>query len=69
MSMVVNGEVGNLWVYSMNVLSRNDVVSNDIRRALKENNVRLYVEEDKKIVDMGNSNDKLVMEEIMKCFP
>ena len=65
---IEDGEVENLWVYSMDRLSRNDVVSNDIRRALKENNVRLYVGNSNEY-DIGNHNDKLVMEEIMKCFP
>ena len=68
MSMVVNGEVSNLWVHSMDRLSRNNSVSNYIRKTLKENNVRLYVGNSNEY-DMGNHNDKLVMEEIMKCFP
>ena len=67
-SMVVNGEVSNLWVHSMDRLSRNNSVSNYIRKTLKENNVRLYVGNSNEY-DMGNHNDKLVMEEIMKCFP
>ena len=68
MSMVVNGEISNLWVHSMDRLSRNNSVSNYIRKTLKENNVRLYVGNSNEY-DMGNHNDKLVMEEIMKCFP
>ena len=68
MSMVVNGEVSNLWVHSMDRLSRNNSVSNYIRKTLNENNVRLYVGNSNEY-DMGNHNDKLVMEEIMKCFP
>ena len=45
---IEDGEVENLWVYSMDRLSRNDVVSFQIRQSLKKNKVRLYV---------GNSND------------
>ena len=45
---IEDGEVENLWVYSMDRLSRNDVVSFQIRQTLKKNKVRLYV---------GNSND------------
>ena len=68
MSMVVNGEISNLWVHSMDRLSRNNSVSNYIRKTLKENNVRLYVGNSNEY-DMGNHNDNLVMEEMMKCFP
>ena len=45
---IEDGEVENLWVYSMDRLSRNDIVSFQIRQTLKKNKVRLYV---------GNSND------------
>ena len=37
---IEDGEVENLWVYSMDRLSRNDVVSFQIRQTLKKNKVR-----------------------------
>ena len=40
---IEEGKVQNLWVYQMDRLSRNDVVSFQIRRKLIDHNVKLFV--------------------------
>ena len=56
---IEEGEVQNLWVYQMDRLSRNDVVSFQIRQKLKNNGVKLYVGDGKEY-SLDNPNDKLM---------
>ena len=56
---IEDGEVENLWVYQMDRLSRNDVVSFQIRQTLKKNKVRLFVS-DSNEYNLDNPNDKLM---------
>lgn len=63
---IEDGEVENLWVYSMDRLSRNDVVSFQIRQTLKKNKVRLYVGNSNDY-NLDNPNDKLMFT-IMEGF-
>lgn len=63
---IEDGEVDNLWVYSMDRLSRNDVVSFQIRQTLKKNKVRLYVGNSNDY-NLDNPNDKLMFT-IMEGF-
>ena len=63
---IEDGEVENLWVYSMDRLSRNDVVSFQIRQSLKKNKVRLYVGNSNDY-NLDNPNDKLMFT-IMEGF-
>ena len=53
------GEVQHLWVYHMDRLSRNDVVSFQIRRKIIDNNVKLYVG-DSNEYNLDNPSDKLM---------
>ena len=63
---IEDGEVENLWVYSMDRLSRNDIVSFQIRQTLKKNKVRLYVGNSNDY-NLDNPNDKLMFT-IMEGF-
>ena len=63
---IEDGEVENLWVYSMDRLSRNDIVSFQIRQTLKKNRVRLYVGNSNDY-NLDNPNDKLMFT-IMEGF-
>ena len=56
---VEEGKVENLWVYQMDRLSRNDVVSFQIRQSLKNNNVRLFVNTANDY-SLDNPTDKLM---------
>lgn len=56
---IEEGEVKNLWVYQMDRLSRNDVVSFQIRQIIKNNNVTLFVGDGRKY-ELDNPNDKLM---------
>lgn len=53
------GDVKNLWVYQMDRLSRNDVVSFQIRQKIKQNGVRLYVNDTNEF-ELDNPTDKLM---------
>lgn len=53
------GSVKNLWVYQMDRLSRNDVISFQIRQTIKRNNVKLYVN-DSNEYELDNPTDKLM---------
>ncbi len=53
------GDIKNLWVYQMDRLSRNDVVSFQIRQKLKKNNVKLFVN-DSNEYELDNPTDKLM---------
>jgi site-specific DNA recombinase len=63
---IEEGFVKNLWVYQMDRLSRNDVVSFNIRQILKKNNVKLYVGSSNDY-DLDNPTDKLMFT-IMEGF-
>ena len=54
-----DGEVKNLYVYQMDRLSRNDVVSFQIRQKIKQNGVRLYFGNGQSY-KLDNPNDKLM---------
>ena len=54
---IEEGLVQNLWVYQMDRLSRNDVVSFQIRQILKKHNVKLYVGSQNDY-DLDNPSDK-----------
>lgn len=56
---IEEGLVQNLWVYQMDRLSRNDVVSFQIRQILKKHNVKLYVGSQNDY-DLDNPSDKLM---------
>lgn len=56
---IEEGKVQNLWVYQMDRLSRNDVVSFQIRRKLIDHNVKLYVS-DTNEYSLENPTDKLM---------
>lgn len=56
---VEDGRVKNLWVYQMDRLSRNDVVSFQIRQSLKKNGVRLFVNTSNDY-SLDNPSDKLM---------
>ena len=53
------GEVKNLWVYQMDRLSRNDVVSFQIKQSIKRNGVRLFISDNNEY-DLENPSDKLM---------
>lgn len=54
-----DGKVKNLWVYQMDRLSRNDVVSFQIRQSLKKNGVKLFVNTSNDY-SLENPSDKLM---------
>ena len=56
---IEEGTVKNVWVYQMDRLSRNDVVSFQIRQIIKKNNVKLYVGSQNEY-DLENPSDKLM---------
>tara|TARA_Y100000004_G_C8947862_1_gene427130 strand:- start:555 stop:2210 length:1656 start_codon:yes stop_codon:yes gene_type:complete len=56
---IEEGDVKNLWVYQMDRLSRNDVVSFQIRQIIKKNNVKLFVN-DSNEYNLENPSDKLM---------
>ena len=60
------GVIKNLWVYQMDRLSRNDVVSFRIRQTIKKNNVKLFVNSSTEY-QLDNPNDKLMFT-IMEGF-
>ena len=57
---VEEGKVQNLWIYQLDRLSRNDVISFQIRQTLKNSGVTLYVGDGRKF-ELENPNDKLMM--------
>ena len=57
--LIEEGKVKNLWVYQMDRLSRNDVVSFTIRRKLIDHSVKLFVS-DTNEYSLDNSTDKLM---------
>jgi DNA invertase Pin-like site-specific DNA recombinase len=55
---IEDGLVNNLWVYQMDRLSRNEDVSNYIKKVIRTNNVKLFV--DNGVFDLNNPNDSLM---------
>jgi len=63
---IEEGMVRNLWVYQMDRLSRNEVVSFSIRQSIKRNGVKLFVGNSNEY-SLDNPNDKLMFS-IMEGF-
>ena len=63
---IEEGRVRNLWVYQMDRLSRNEVVSFTIRQSIKRNGVKLFVGNNNEY-SLDNPTDKLMFS-IMEGF-